>query len=218
MRHPGHKNAMNKAVFIDKDGTLVENIPYNIDPVKVCIYKDVPEALRMLNAKGFKIVVVSNQPGIALGHFKKRDFEKFIHFFYKRFEEQGIKLDGFYYCPHHPDGKVAKYSKECKCRKPKSGMILQAAEDLNIDISKSWMVGDILNDVESGKNAGCNTVLIDNGNETEWVLNGQRKPLYTFKKVISAAKMIIRYEKMQKGRKKRGDLYEGRFKKFNREF
>jgi D-glycero-D-manno-heptose 1,7-bisphosphate phosphatase len=209
---------MEKAIFIDKDGTLVENVPYNIDPEKIRIYEDVPEAIRMLKRNGFKIVVVTNQPGISLGYFKEEDFKKSIQAFYHMFEDLNADLNGFYYCPHHPHGKISKYVKECSCRKPMPGMIIRASIELNIDLSKSWMIGDILNDVESGKRAGCKTIHIDNGNETEWVLNSDRKPLYTLKKVIAAATKIIWHEEMQAEKIKRGDLYEGPVEKFNRRF
>jgi D-glycero-D-manno-heptose 1,7-bisphosphate phosphatase len=208
---------MNKAIFIDKDGTLVKNIPYNTDPRKVSIYEDVPDAIRMLKEQGFKIVVVSNQPGIALGYFNESEFKNFIHTFCRMFKEKNSSLDAFYYCPHFPEGKKSRYVKKCNCRKPMPGMVLEAAKDLNIDLSRSWMVGDILNDVESGKRAGCRTVLIDNGNETEWVLSDERRPLYILKKVIAAARKIIWHEEMQVEKGKRGDLYEGPFEKFNRE-
>jgi D-glycero-D-manno-heptose 1,7-bisphosphate phosphatase len=208
---------MNKAIFIDKDGTLIKNVPYNTDTGKVSIYEDVPDAIRMFKEQGFKIVVVSNQPGIALGYFNESEFQNFIQTFFRMFKEKNSSLDGFYYCPHFPAGKKSRYVKKCNCRKPMPGMILKAAKDLNIDLSRSWMVGDILNDVESGKRAGCRTVLIDNGNETEWVLSDERRPLYILKKVIAAARKILWHEEMLVENGKRGDLYEGPFEKFNRE-
>ena len=83
-----------------------------------------------------------------------------------------------YYCPHYPDGKIQKYKIECDCRKPKPGLILQAAREHDIDLSNSWMIGDILNDVEAGNRAGCKTILLDNGNETEWIWNEIRTPAF----------------------------------------
>jgi D-glycero-D-manno-heptose 1,7-bisphosphate phosphatase len=209
---------MNKAIFIDKDGTLIENVPYDLDPDKIMIYEDVPEAIRMLKSNGFKIVVVTNQPGVSFACFDEEALKEYIKIFCYRFEKAEAGLDGIYYCPHHPEGKVTGYIKECACRKPMPGMIMRAAIELDIDLSKSWMIGDILNDVEAGKRAGCKTILIDNGNETEWILNYARNPLFILKKLRAAANKIIWYDKMEAEKIKRGALYEGSVKKYNRKF
>jgi D,D-heptose 1,7-bisphosphate phosphatase len=203
MKPPG-PNSMDKAIFMDKDGTLIKNIPFNIEADKIELYKDVPSAIRKLKEYGFKIIVVTNQPGIAFGYFNENEFKNFVNFFYKFFSEQGCEIDGFYYCPHHPDGKDKTYGCECSCRKPAPGMILKASEDLAIDLSQSWMIGDILHDVEAGKKAGCRTILIDNGNETEWVLTKNRNPLFIAKKVIEAAGIIIRHTEIEVENIKRG--------------
>jgi D-glycero-D-manno-heptose 1,7-bisphosphate phosphatase len=114
------------------------------------------------------------------------------------FSKFDVALDGFYYCPHHPDGNIEKYSVECNCKKPKPGMILQAAKKFNIDLSQSWLIGDILNDVEAGKMAGCKTILIDNGNETEWMVNKLRLPDYLVKDMEEVSEKVLemRGEKM----------------------
>ena len=195
---------MNKAVFLDKDGTLVKNIPYSIIPEKIMFYPEVPEALKLLKRNGFKIVIISNQPGVAYGYFEEEDLKKVKETLQKMLEVYAIKIDGFYYCPHHTEGKVKTYTMNCSCRKPKPGMIIQAANELKIDISKSWMIGDILNDIEAGNSAGCKTILIDNGNETEWILNALRNPTYTVKKVWDAAiKVIMENEKVRLDRGRR---------------
>lgn len=181
---------MNKAIFLDKDGTLIKNMPFNIDPEKIRFYCDVPKALQLFKQRDFKIVIVSNQPGVAYGYFKEKDLKKVKEVLQEMLELYEIKIDGFYYCPHHIKGKVAVYTRDCSCRKPKPGMIIQAASDLNIDISRSWMIGDILNDIEAGNRAGCKTILIDNGNETEWIVTPERIPTYTVKKMKEAAKII----------------------------
>jgi D-glycero-D-manno-heptose 1,7-bisphosphate phosphatase len=209
---------MSKAIFIDKDGTLIENVPYDLDPDKIRIYEGVPEAIRMLKDNGYKIVVVTNQPGVSFACFEEEAFKKYMNVFCNMFEKAEAGLDGFYYCPHHPGGKVAEYTRECACRKPMPGMILRAAIELNIDLSKSWMIGDILNDVEAGKRAGCKTILINNGNETEWVLNYSRNPLFILNKVRAAANKIVWYDKMEAEKLKRGALYEGSIKRYNRKF
>jgi histidinol phosphatase-like enzyme len=90
-----------------------------------------------------------------------------------------VPIAGFYYGPHHPEGTVGSYAISCRCRQPGPGLLLQAADELGLDLAQSWLVGDILNDVEAGQRAGCRTVLIDNGNETEWILSPGRVPHYT---------------------------------------
>lgn len=189
---------MNKAVFLDKDGTLVENVPNNVDTEKIKLFVEVPEALRILKANGFKIVIITNQPGVAHGYFEEQAVLNVKDALRDMFEKQAVDLDGFYYCPHHVIGKVAAYSIECSCRKPLPGMILQAAKELSIDLSNSWMVGDILHDVEAGNRAGCKTILLNNGNETEWIINDKRSPNYIVKDVKEAVKKIVFQDKMRK--------------------
>jgi D-glycero-D-manno-heptose 1,7-bisphosphate phosphatase len=111
-----------------------------------------------------------------------------------------VDLAGFYYCPHHPEGVVPRYSIECACRKPNPGLLLKAAEELNIDLQQSWMVGDILNDVEAGNLSGCSTVLIDNGNETEWVLTDERQPDFIVTNLKEAAQAILSRKSVRKHR------------------
>jgi len=103
----------------------------------------------------------------------------------------GIKIEAYYFCPHHPDGRIAEFAHACECRKPRPGMILQALKELDIDAGSSWMIGDILNDVEAGNRAGCSTVLIGNGNETEWVPGIYRTPKYTASDFLGAARFIV---------------------------
>ena len=102
-----------------------------------------------------------------------------------------IEINGFYYCPHYPDTALPEFSKNCNCRKPAEGMMHQAAGDFNIDLSRSWMIGDILDDMEAGKRAGCKTILLDVGNETEWQINSYRMPNYYADNLKAAAQIIL---------------------------
>jgi len=102
-----------------------------------------------------------------------------------------VELAGFYYCPHHPDGSVARYAVDCGCRKPQPGMLQKAARELDIDLEHSWMVGDILDDIEAGRRAGCRTILINNGSETEWVLSPERQPHFIVSNLEEAARTVI---------------------------
>ncbi|MCF2446701.1 HAD family hydrolase [Dyadobacter sp. CY345] len=175
-----------KAVFLDKDGTLIKDVPYNVDPKLVLFEPGVFDGLRKFRDHGFKIIIISNQPGISLGYFTKKELAELICYFEKRFNENGMLLAGFYYCPHLPETS----DKSCKCRKPKPELFYTAARDLDIDLNASWIIGDILNDVEAGNRAGCRTVLIDNGNETEWVNGIHRTPDFTAKNFSEAANFI----------------------------
>jgi D-glycero-D-manno-heptose 1,7-bisphosphate phosphatase len=181
---------LRKAVFIDKDGTLIPDIPYNIDPEKITIDKEVTEALRLLREEGFLLIVISNQPGVAKGYFEEKDLENVWNKISLLLQKNNLAIDAFYYCPHEPHGKVEVYSIQCDCRKPLPGMILKAASELKIDLSESWMIGDILNDVEAGNRAGCSTILIDTGSETEWIINEIRTPDFIAGNLLEAAAHI----------------------------
>lgn len=182
---------MKKAVFLDKDGTLIVDVAYNVNPKKVTLSKDSLSGLKRLQQCGYLLVIVSNQSGIAHGYFDKDELLAIEHKIKMMLYAHEIILSGFYYCPHHPDGKIKPYAIVCDCRKPKPGLLLNAARDLNIDLQASWMIGDILNDVEAGNRAGCRTILIDNGNETEWIFNQIRQPTATTKNINKAADYII---------------------------
>lgn len=164
------------AIFLDKDGTIVEDIPYNVDPRRVRLYPEVPEVLAAWRARGYLLVVISNQPGVALGRFDEAALKTANAAIVGMLADEDIPLAGFYYCPHHPAGSVAAYTRDCDCRKPRCGLLLRAARDLQIDLRRSWMIGDILNDVEAGSRAGCRSILVDRGNETEWVDGPNRHP------------------------------------------
>jgi len=154
------------AIFIDKDGTLIDDLPYNVDPARVAFAPYALAALRRLHDAGFALIVVSNQSGLATGRFTADAFARLQRSLAARLgAEGGVELTDFLYCPHAPapDGRPA-----CACRKPAPGMLLDAARTHGIDLAASWMVGDILDDIEAGRRAGCRTVLLDVGNETEW--------------------------------------------------
>jgi D,D-heptose 1,7-bisphosphate phosphatase len=175
---------MNKAIFIDKDGTLITNVAYNVNPGLIRFEDHAFESLYLLQQKGYFLVVVSNQPGISLGYFKETKLKEVEEKIKLSLLKNRVMLNGFYYCPHAEN-------EGCNCRKPKPGLFFKAAKDLEIDLSKSWMIGDILNDVEAGKRSNCKTILIDNGNETEWIWNKQRIPHYMVNHLKAAAEIIL---------------------------
>ena len=180
-----------KAVFLDKDGTLVTDVPYNVNPALVRLEKGVVEGLLALQSCGYLLVIVSNQPGISIGLFTKQALEKMIAHLINLFKKHGVTISGFYYCPHMPSDTNGNNVESCNCRKPRAGLLLNAATELNIDLPLSWMIGDILNDVEAGNRAGCKTILIDNGNETEWEISSNRIPDYVADDFLDGANYIF---------------------------
>lgn len=184
---------MKAAIFLDKDGTLVENVPYNIDTDRVALADGAGAALRRLRDRGFVFVVVSNQPGIAEGRFDASALDAVEARLRALLADENIELLGCYWCPHAPRcgrDDVAP----CDCRKPAPGLLLRAANAYGIDLARSWMVGDILDDVEAGARAGCRTVLLDNGNETLWERLAQRRPDCIAHSFAEAAASILAAE------------------------
>jgi len=157
----------------------VENVPYNVDPDRIVLSPGAALGVRQLKAQGYRILVVSNQPGVGLGRFPASALAGVE----ARLREL-LPIDGFYHCPHRPDAA-------CGCRKPAAGMLMRAALEHRLRLSECWMVGDILDDVEAGRAAGCRTVLLDNGNETEWELTAARIPHYVARNLAEAAARIL---------------------------
>ena len=157
-----------KAIFLDRDGVVNELVyfpeqgiidsPFVANQFRLC--PEVPDAVKRLQNAGYKVIIASNQPGVAKGHMPFKNFEQICETMKARLNEKGVSLDGEYYCLHHPEAIVAQYRIDCECRKPKPGLILKAAKDMDIDISNSWFIGDNLSDIKAGKNAGCHTLLL----------------------------------------------------------
>jgi histidinol-phosphate phosphatase family protein len=191
MRSPGDR----RAVFIDKDGTLVVDVPFNVDPRRLQFTRNAMPALRLLDQAGYALIVITNQPGLAIGHFTLAEFAALRRTLVGRIREQtGVELAGFYTCPHSPD--IAG-SPTCSCRKPMPGLLRAAALAHCLDLEHCWMVGDILNDVEAGRRAGCRTILLDVGNETEWHVTPLRTPDRRCADLLEAAQHIVGSESGQ---------------------
>ena len=135
--------------------------------------------------------MISNQSGVARGVFAEEALGPVRDRVRDLIANIGVELDGFYYCPHHPEGNVAEYARACDCRKPAPGLLRRAAADLRVDCGTSWMIGDILDDVEAGRAAGCRTVLLDNGHETEWVRSLAREPDAIAPDLAAATRIIL---------------------------
>ena len=161
------------AVFIDQDGTFVEEVPHNTDPEKLRFVPGAPEALAALSQAVFALVVVTNQAGIEQGYFSRAQFAALQSRLEKNLlAHSGVVLTDFLLCPHAPGPRDMP---KCLCRKPAPGMLVRAARRHRIDLARSWMVGDTLDDVEAGRRAGCRGILFDSGRETRW----RRSPLRT---------------------------------------
>lgn len=183
-----------RAVFLDKDGTLVDDVPYNVDPGRMRFLPGVAEGLRRLHAAGFLLIVVSNQSGVARGLFPEDALNPVRERLDRMFADAGVPLAGFHWCPHHPEGRVRDYSVTCSCRKPSPGLVRLAAAEYGVSPARSWMIGDILDDVEAGRAAGCRTVLLDNGHETVWSLSRPRMPDHVAGSLAEAAALITALE------------------------
>ncbi|WP_256007324.1 D-glycero-alpha-D-manno-heptose-1,7-bisphosphate 7-phosphatase [Pedobacter deserti] len=183
--------AARKAIFLDKDGTLICDVPYNVNPERIVLSDHLTNGLKRFVDAGYSLFVVSNQSGVAKGYFGIDQLAPVEQMIRALLAAKGIELMQFYFCPHYPDGQIGPYSRVCDCRKPRPGMLKAAARDWNIDLSASWMIGDILDDVEAGNTAGCRTVLINNGNETLWELNESRVPDYIAASIDEAAEYIL---------------------------
>ena len=154
---------MRPAVFLDRDGTLIKERGYLSKLEDIALFAETPAALRRLREAGFALVLVTNQAGIARGYFDEAFVQKAHRYLGEMLAAEGIVIDGYYYCPHHPDGLVAEYSRVCRCRKPAPGMVEQAARDLGLDIDRSFVVGDKWLDVELATNAGARGILVRTG-------------------------------------------------------
>ncbi len=153
----------NKAVFLDRDGTINEEVEYLSDLKKFKLFPKVAPAIKLLNDYGFKAIVITNQAGVARGYFGKDKVEKIHQEMKRQLREKGAHLDRIYYCPHHPTEGMGKYKKNCWCRKPNPGMLEKAAKDFDLDLGRSYVIGDQLTDIKLGNNAGCQTVLVLTG-------------------------------------------------------
>ena len=156
-----------KAVFLDRDGTINRYVGFLRTPEQFELLPGAAQAIGRMNASGYLAVVVTNQPVIARGEVTPEELETIHNKMETLLGKAGVFVDAIYYCPHHPhkgyEGEIPELKIDCDCRKPKPGMLLQAAKDLNIDLSRSWMIGDSENDILAGKAAGCRTALIGNG-------------------------------------------------------
>jgi len=171
-----HKN---KAFFLDRDGVIIKNIPYLNTIEELEFLPGIENAIRLINESGYKCIVITNQSGVARGLVSLDELELIHKYINKSLRKHGAIIDAFYFCPHYPSAKIARYAVNCDCRKPRAGMFYQAAKDHKVDLSNSVMVGDKSIDIAAGVNAGCETYQISNSG----VFEGN-KPVYTSLKQV----------------------------------
>lgn len=184
-----------RAVFIDRDGTLSEEVGYINHVSRFQLFPYAAEAIKELNQNDWLAIVITNQAGVARGYFS----EDMVHAVHKKMAEDlavsGAKLDAVYYCAHHPSVGQPPYRVDCDCRKPKPGLIERAARDLNIDVKSSWMVGDRYSDVQLAHNAGLKSMFVMSGygrgewehQQQDWTL----KPDMTAENILEAVRLIV---------------------------
>jgi D,D-heptose 1,7-bisphosphate phosphatase len=180
----------NRAVFLDRDGTINEEVGYLSRLEELKIYDNAAEAIRLLRQKGFLAIVITNQSGVARGFFSE-DFILTVHNKMNEYmKERGAWLDALYYCPHHPRYGNEHYRKECSCRKPHPGLLIRAAEDFDIDLKRSYVVGDMPRDMDTARRVGAKGVMVKTGYGRNVVATS--KPDYIAEDLLDAANWIIR--------------------------
>jgi D-glycero-D-manno-heptose 1,7-bisphosphate phosphatase len=193
---------MNKAVFLDRDGTVNEEVGYLTDLSRLRLIAGAGAAIKRLNNAGYKVILVTNQSGVARGYFPESLVHKAHELLTKMLREEGAVLDGIYYCPHHPTAGNAKYTMACDCRKPGTGLIDVAAKDFKIDIDRSFMIGDKWSDVELAQRAGVHAILVMSGFEPDDPGNKRPDhvldPEYTASNISEAVDWIIGRDTVKK--------------------
>ena len=186
---------MNKAIFLDRDGTMIEERGYICDLSGSKIFPFTGEAVRLMNKNHFKVIGITNQSSVARGICTMEQVESIHKEIIEILEKKDAVIDKFYYCPYHPEGALPEFKKVSMLRKPGPGMILQAAKDFNIDLSESYMMGDDLIDIKTGKNAGCRTILVLTGKGR---MNRQELPAkniqpdFISETILTAIKTIVK--------------------------
>ena len=184
----------NTAVFLDRDGTINEEVGYLDSLDKLELYPNSFEAIRLINKSGMLAVVITNQSGVARGYFSE-DFVRSVHLRINEIlQAKGACIDRFYYCPHHPTEGKGRYLKSCDCRKPEPGMIIKASEELDIDLSSSYMVGDAAKDIELANRVGAKGILVRTGYGKD-VISSDVKPAYIADDILDAVNWIMKDRK-----------------------
>jgi len=184
-----------KAIFLDRDGTLIEDPGYLNDPEQVKLLEGVAEALAELRTMGYKLIVVSNQSAVARGLVTEKVLDEIHNRLNQLLAAKQVHLDRIYYCPYHPDGVIGKYRKDSDLRKPNPGMLLTAADEIDIDLSDSWLIGNSNSDIEAGLRAGCKTILINRSLDYKQSQPNQPSPDYKGVNIKEAVNIIKKHHR-----------------------
>lgn len=188
-------------VFLDKDGTLIEDLPYNVDPRRIRFAPGAREAVRLLASADATLVVATNQSGVARGYFTEDDLAGVERHLATEIEALGGRLAGFYYCPHVEPGEAhSELACECDCRKPEPGMVRRACRELGLSTDDAWFVGDTWMDVVAGRRSGCRTILVGPEARTAHRLPPDRRPDHAVADLLLAARIIVAEENEPAGR------------------
>jgi D-glycero-D-manno-heptose 1,7-bisphosphate phosphatase len=191
---------MKRAVFMDRDGTISEEVGYVNHPSRFQLFSYSAPAIKLLNDQGWLAIVVTNQAGVARGYFSEELILKVHDRMQKELEGQGAYLDAVFYCAHHPTVGEAPYRVDCDCRKPKPGLIKRAANEMNIDLEGSWMIGDRYSDIELARNAGLRSAFVLSGygrgewehQRSEW----QHQPDLLTDNLLEAVEKILKWHRL----------------------
>jgi len=176
----------NRAVFVDRDGTMAEDVSYCSCPEDFNLFPATARAIRLLNEHDFKVIVITNQSGIGRGYFNEETLAQIHDKMRSDLAKEGACVDAIYYCPHHPDDN-------CDCRKPKPKLVLQAAKDFNIDLRHSFLIGDLQIDIDLGKAIGCHSILIGDSDSIRTDKNVQPDAIVA--DILEAVQVILKREK-----------------------
>lgn len=192
--HQSNKLQSGGAIFIDRDGTLNEDIGYVSSPAQLVLYPWAAEAVRLINNSGLKAIIITNQSGIARGMYTEDDLDKIHSRMIEELSREGARIDAVYYCPHHPEVGDARYRVACDCRKPRIGMVNAAAREHNIDLARAFVIGDKASDIELAGNAGARGALVMTGYGRETLAHPDRwpcKPAIIARNLLEAVKQIL---------------------------
>lgn len=172
-----------RAVFLDRDGTMAKDVHYCRRPEDFRLFPNTAKAIKLLSEHGFKVIVITNQSGIARGYFTEEALAQIHEKMKAELAKEGAWIDGIYYCPHHPDDN-------CNCRKPKPKLVLQAAKEHDIDLKHSFVVGDLSLDIDMGKAVGCKTILLLDSPQEDMNIS----PDYIASDLLEATQYMLQWE------------------------
>lgn len=188
---------MKKCVFLDRDGTINREVGYLCEVENLEILENVVEGLRLLQQE-YLLIVISNQSGVARGYFSETKVDRINAEITKRLEQHNVFIQEFFYCPHHPEGIVKEYAKVCDCRKPNIGLIERARKKYDVDISKSYMIGDKISDLLLAKNAGCKGIFVKTGYDLQGKEQIKQLSDYISDSLLEAAEWILNNDRRNK--------------------